>query len=328
MIESILQTFLSNHVTPDPDIVAQAQASQAWLREVLKTKMREQADLPGVLENADFLFGSAVRGTHTAPFDDIDLMLVLDGSALICMENGQRVGSAYGVQTGSNVLLQPQYLDLNGFVSSQKVLARVRRALGETYSRSDISKDGQAINVWLDSYGFGIDVVPALKVNTVPLGEHYYIPQGTGSDMWMSTQPLADLRAFEGNDRLMNGRLRSTARLMRQWNRHGNANRLSGFHIDALTLRVLTARQPDSLVAGMSMCLAAFTDLLATTCPQISGIGAHIDHKLTLDDRGASMRAIQDAQTCLIVARSASLLGNRAKTLESLNEIFGRTIPA
>lgn len=329
MIEPVLQKFLTEQVNPHPSVVEQASDSQSWLRQVLKNKLREQADLPSVLEGHDFLFGSAIRGTHTAPFDDVDLMLVLDGSALICIENGQQIGSAYGIQTGTNVLLQPQYLDANGHVSSQKVVSRIRNALDETYSRSDVRKDaGQAINVWLDSYGFGIDVVPAIKVTTQACGDHYYIPQGTGSDMWMSTNPHADLSAYEQGDLLANRLLRPTARLMRKWNELSNGERLSGFHVDALTLRALSGRQIQTLQEGVAACLGSFGDLLTSACPQLSGIGPHIDQKLTGENRAASIRAVANAYSAVQTAQNAGVFGTRTQIHAAWNRVFGDNLPS
>jgi len=323
MLELLLQNFLKKEVNPERDIVTQASDTQKRMQEILTDKLTQGEDLPSLLNDENFLFGSAIRGTQPAPFDDIDMMLVLDGSLLHAIEGGLTVGTAYGSGKNSNVLLTAPYLDANGLISSQKILNRIRSVLAETYSRSEIRKDGQAINVWMDSYGFGIDVVPAFKISSPTRGDHYYIPFGTGSDMWQATNPHADLLAFEAADPQLNGVLRPTAKLMRKWNELSNANRLSGFHVDALVYRSLVGKDIRTLRSAVSTCLGAFDSLLASVCLQFSGFQPHICHKLSEEDRRKSIEATQRARGAITSAATSGLLGVSPQTLDAWDGIFG-----
>lgn len=298
MINSLLTTFLNKH-DPDEDIVNQASDSQKRLREILASKLEKDNSLPFVLEGEDFLFGSAIRGTKPAPFDDIDLLLVLDGSTLNAVEAGQNVGQAYGSGMNYNPLALPKYLDENNLISSQKILNQIRAVLDETYSRSEIRKDGQAINIWLDTYGFGIDVVPAIKINHTQHGPHYFIPQGSGSHMWMSTNPLSDLTAFGTEDQRLKGLLTSTCRIMRKWNELSNNKRLSGFHVDTLVFKALNCKNITTLENAVVECFGCFDQLLAELCPQFSGFYPNIDHKLSDENRSLSRKKIQEAVSYL-----------------------------
>jgi len=327
MIEPFLKKFLVDHVDPEKGVVEQATDSQQRMREILKDKLSNDDDFPSVLEGQDFLFGSAIRGTQAAPFDDIDLMLVLDGSALLCYEAGQVVGGAYGIQNNKNPLLLPQYLTDNGFVSSQKVLGRLRAILSKTYSRSDIRKDGQAINVWMDSYGFGVDVVPALKIASATRGDHYYIPMGTGSDMWQATNPHADLGAFEAADVRTNGFLRPTARLMRKWNELSNCGRLLGFHIDAMAYHALLGKDIRTLRDGLHACLGTFDTLLSSNCNQFTGYGHHIDHRLDSEDRRKSIAAIQSTRTPIFDLIRLGPFGTANQVHGAWNKMFAGKLP-
>jgi len=307
MVNLHLQNFLTNKVDPDPESVSQASDSQKRLREILSGKLISDSSLPTPLEGHDFLFGSAIRGTKDAPLNDIDLMLVLDGATLVPIIAGQVVGTTYGSGKSFNPALAPDYLDGNGHVSSQKILNKFRAVLGETYTRSEIRKDGQAINVWMESYGFGIDVVPAFKINTPANGLHYYIPLGTGSDMWQSTNPHADLEVFESEDVRLNGLLRPTARLMRKWNELSNSGRLSGFHVDALVLRSLQGKSVGSLDLAILTCLVSFDALLKVSSPQFSGFTPHIDHQLSEENRRLSIVAVQRTSTRIFSAISGKV---------------------
>ena len=303
MINALLNNFLTQKINPDPDILTQASESQARLREILANKLEEDDTLPSLLEAEDFLYGSAIRGTQPAPFDDIDLMLVLDGSTLVAKEAGQDMGPAYGSGKSQNPLTLPKYLDENGYISSQKILNSIRDAVNEAYPRSEIRKDGQAINLWMDSYGFGIDVVPAFKINHVRSGVHYFIPAGTNSHMWQSTNPWSDIQAFKVEDTRLGGLLSSTSRIIRKWNEVSNAKRLSGFHIDALVYCSLYNKNILTIEDAVRACFDSFDPLLANTCPQFSGFAPHIDHKLKDEHRMQSRLNVQTAKNSLSTAR-------------------------
>lgn len=323
MLEPIFQNFLQNKVNPKKNVVTQASETLSRMQGIIEARLEEGDSLPTLLNDQHFPFGSAVRGTQAAPFDDVDLMLVLDGSFLHAIEGGIVVGTAYGSGSGSNILLSPQYLDANGLVSSQKILNRIRSVVAETYTRSSIRKDGQAINVWLDSYGFGIDIVPAIKIYSPTRGDHYYIPFGTNSDMWRPTNPHADLSAFKNSDASLNQLLLPAARLMRKWNEVKNANRLSGFHIDALTYYALNGKDIRTLNAALTNCFSTFGNLLGYYIPQFSGLGTNIDYQLSPEDRQKSIAAAQDAYGRLTALGGLGLLGVNTKAPAVWNEIFG-----
>lgn len=316
MINNLLKNFLAKH-EPKIETLNQASESQTRLREMLESKLEEDDSLPFILKGEDFLFGSAVRGTKPAPFDDIDLLLVLDGSILNAVEAGQNMGPAYGSGRNHNPLLLPKYNE-NGFISSQKVLNYIREVLDKTYSRSEIRKDGQAINIWLDSYGFGIDVVPALKINHIIHGPHYFIPQGTNSHMWISTNPLSDLTAFEMEDKRLKGLLTSTCRIMRKWNDLCNSSRLSGFHVDALVFKALNYKNITMIESAVRECFNSFDQLIFQPCPQFSGFSPNIDSKLTEEDRLLSRKKIQEANNYL----KLHLNFDHSQNLKSWNTIF------
>jgi hypothetical protein len=282
-------------VNPKENAIDQANDCQDHLRGILANKLAEDSSLPFLLEREDFIFGSAVRKTKPAPIDDIDLMLVLDGSMLFATENGQTTGTVFGSGKSYNPVLNSVHLDDHGFVSSQKILNRIREAVDETYSRSEIRKDGQAVNLWLESYGLGIDIVPAFKVSHYLKGTHYFIPAGTGSHMWQSTNPLVDLKLFSDEDQRLGGLLCSAARLMRRWNEFSNEKILSGFHVDALVLRSLYNKNIQTLENAVWNCITSFENLLASYSQQFTGFGPHIDHKLSVLQREKSKQNIRKA---------------------------------
>lgn len=323
MIDSLLSEYLEHKIAPNPEIINQALDSQERLKQVLENKLEDDSSLPYLLSGHDFLFGSAIRNTKPSPFDDIDLMLVLDGSNLIAVENGQNMGSAHGARRPVNPLTDFQYLDENGHISSIKVMNKIKNSIGEAYSRSEIKKDGQAINVWMESYGFGIDIVPAFKIDHKLHGTHYFIPAGNSSHEWQSTNPHIDIETFKQEDYRTGSLLTNTAKLMRKWNELSNSNRLSGFHIDALVYRSLYGSGVGTLVNAVLTCLSNFDSLLTTHCPQFSGFNPHIDHKLSNENRSASQQALRRSKTVIDNANLNALLGIKDERSNVWNSLFG-----
>lgn len=325
MISTLLTNYLVTKVNPKFDAIKQAAESQKNLKEILTNKLTEDQELPSVLEGHDFLFGSAIRGTKPTPYDDIDLMLVLDGSTLVAKENGFDVGTVFGSGKINNPLTLGKYLDEYGLISSQKILNCIRALLDETYSRSEIRKDGQAINVWMESYGFGIDIVPAFKIQHNTAGIHYYIPYGTGSHMWRSANPHSDLYLFGQEDQRLSGLLLPTARLLRKWNELNNDSRLSGFHVDALVFRSLNGKIISNLEEAIRQCFFNFEELLSQTCPQFSGFNPHIDHKLSVDNRQKSQERVRATKATLLSLGLSKLLG-KDNSIEVWNKIFNHEL--
>jgi len=244
---------------------------------------------------------------------------------LVAKENGMDVGAAFGSGKSYNPLTLEKYLDEYGLVSSQKILNCIRSLVDETYSRSEIRKDGQAINVWMESYDFGIDIVPAFKIKHNTAGIHYYIPYGTGSHMWKSTNPHTDLYWFEQEDKRLSGLLRPTARLLRKWNELSNDFRLTGFHVDSLVFNSLKGKNITNLESAVRECFSNFETLLSQICPQFSGFLPHIDHKLSVEDRQKSQDKVRAVKASLLSLGLGKLLG-KDNSLEVWNKIFSNKL--
>lgn len=277
-MQQVFEKFLGKQINLSAAQISQGSKSHTYIRELLENKRRNDAAFPWLIEG-DFLSGSYARGTKIHPLDDIDVMIVLDGTGLYAISNGVTLnaivrGSGY---EGSPVM---HYTDQFGLISSKRVLEIFREAIKESYPDSKIKKDGQAVNVWLDSYQLGLDIVPCFHI--IPRTgsrDFYYIPYGRESEMWIATNPKIDQEISETLDQRHSKKLKAIIKLIKYWNKTQNAERLRSYHIEAVAWYVFhnhpgrITNYADALRYFFSNAIAYLTN----NCSDPTGIGGYID---------------------------------------------------
>jgi len=324
--------FLRKAVNLTDDERRQASRSHNHLRDLIKSKAASDLTLFSLIDG-DFLTGSYDRGTKIRPLDDVDLFLVLDGTRLFVVENGRLANVAVeGSTSWSNPLLLPRYLTSNGFVSSQKVLLALRNALAQSFPKSRIRRDGQAVNVRLDSYQMGLDVVPAFHLLPWDGRRDYYcIPAGRGSSLWIPTNPKVDAELVSRWDEYHNRQFRPVVRLLKWWNVVGNQGRLRSYHLEVLCLYIFNifSKEP---ISGYPAALAQFFReaqvLVPGPCPDPTGLGPPIDRYLDRESRRLTNVALQRASRLATRALTHSLFGKDADARRCWRLVFGPHFPA
>lgn len=319
-----LESLLAKHINFAPGTVQQASRSHTYLRDVLLNRRESDGDFPWLIDG-DFLSGSYARGTKIHPLDDIDIMMILDGEGFFAWKNGVRLNATVrggGVRGTPVERMTNEY----GGINSARVLEVFRDALRVVYPGSEIRKDGQAINVWLDSYGLGLDVVPAFHIVSNDGGEDlYYIPQGSGSTQWISTNPKIDARISANLHERHSKLLKSIVKLLKYWNREMNAGRLRPYHLEATIWRVFDQHPGVStLEQGVRYFFDTAESHLAYECKDVTGIGEkNLDHDLGYEDRQATLVAVRSCKSALGMASVQSALGREDAAIQSWRSVFG-----
>jgi hypothetical protein len=319
-----LENLLTKHINFATGTVQQASRSQNYVRDVLLNRRETDVDFPWLVDG-DFLSGSYARGTKIYPLDDIDILMILDGEGFFAWKGGVRLdavvrgGGTPGTPVGR---LTNEY----GGISSARVLEAFREVLGETYPASEIRKDGQAVNVWLDSYGLGLDVVPAFHIVPRDGGrELYYIPQGAGSTQWISTNPKIDARISEQLHAKHGRLLKSIVKLLKYWNTEVNAARLRPYHLEVVIWRTFD-NHPGviSLEQGIRHFFDTAEGYIAGECKDITGVGEkNVDHDLDFSSRQATLASIRDCKAALTLASIQSALGMHDDAVKNWRKVFG-----
>lgn len=322
-----LENLIAKKITLSQSQIEQGAKSHNHIRELLGNKKDTDPLFPWLIDG-DFLSGSYARGTKIHPLDDIDVMVVLDGTGISLIQNGQIANVAI---RGSGDYGSPVNNLTNnwGYISSQKVLNSFRSALNTSYPNSKISKDGQAINVLLDSYDLGLDIVPCFHI--IPRDnskERYYIPAGGNNDFWIPTNPKIDNDICKTIDDLHGNKLKPVIRLIKYWNTTQNENRLRSYHVEVLAWLVFyTGYQNNFMIKEYPSAVQYFfrniTPYLQTICQDPTEVGEHIDRYLTPALRTLSLIKVQEAKEALAL----TALGLPLSIQPSLSSTWYKVFP-
>lgn len=122
----------------------------------------------------------------------------------------------------------------NGVVSSTTALAKVRDALRDRYTATEIRRDGQAVVVAFGQKSFLVDVVPAVFDSMSALRRPVYgIPSGSGQ--WMLTSPESHAKYLQDANQRSGFKLQYTAQLLKFWRTcWAEEIPLQSFHVELL----------------------------------------------------------------------------------------------
>lgn len=114
------------------------------------------------------------------------------------------------------------------------LLQAVKLSLKNTYSTSDISADGQVIDIWF-SDGIQFEVVPAFKYSD---SDGYCYADTNSGGSWKSMNPKSEIISFNARNLLTNHNLKRLCRMIRAWN-STNSVCMSGILIDTIAYRFM-----------------------------------------------------------------------------------------
>lgn len=194
---SAFDEFRKNTVDINPEVTTIARSSRDYLFNQIKFQAKTNLDFPKLLSGEPFMtFGSFARRTRIQPLDDIDFLVILDGSNTtvkgdFCNPYTYNLKfikpSIYFMSSIPSLTLE-QFADRNGDINSTRVLNKIKLYLSNLsiYAKSDIKKTMQAVTLDLKSRDWVYDIVPAVKVNDYYNARDYFlIPDGFGD--WIAT---------------------------------------------------------------------------------------------------------------------------------------------
>jgi hypothetical protein len=252
-------------------------------------------------------------------------MIVIDGVGLRARHNGSILNAdVRGSNQSTNPMLS--YLDSSGLLNSQKVLQLFQNALNQSHPDSKVSKDGQAINVKMQS-GIGIDVVPCFHI--VPRDgsqDLYYIPAGYQSGGWKKTNPKLDKNISDHLHARHNNKLKPLIKLIKYWNEQFNGGRLRSYHLETIAWYIFN-NYPGTINHYATALIYFFKEAsarLVNDCPDATGIGDPIDSYLSPADRRISIQNIEATKNILQRHYMAGL-ANEQKQIVGWRQIYGNT---
>lgn len=295
-VGSALRAFRMDTVDLSSTRVQQARNSRDYLVRHITSLAASDALFPP-LAGGLVHYGSFARRTKVRPLDDIDSMVVLDGS-------GTSEQSAWWQSTSVRIDRSDAPLagfdDGDGFVSSVRVLNRMKAELAglSSYQKAEVRRNQQAIVLNLTSYPWSFDLVPAVGVGGLWSGatDHYLIPDGSGH--WMKTDPRKDQERATRINGQHGGLFLPTVRLVKRWNTHGAHVKptLGSYHVETLAGHVFDgAPAIQSVGDGVFRFFSAAGSHLSKSCPDPKGLGPDLDAGVSWDTKQKVLTALGEA---------------------------------
>ena len=321
MIETKLQELLDKEINLAQGRVSQGSTSHTYIRTLLANRRTTDPSFPWILDG-DFLSGSYARGTKLHPLDDIDVMIVLDGTGL----EPTGLQATHYVRSSAEGKNGPvhNHIGFDNQLNSHSVLEAFQKSLAQSHADSVIKKSGQAVNVKLVSYDLGIDIVPCFHIKPRNINEQdfYYIPLGDGNPGWLKTNPKIDAAISTRLHDKHNKKLKSIIKLLKYWNREKNGDRIRSYHLESIAWNVF--HNHPSAVTTMAEGVRYFFDnarpYLENNLVEPTGFGKHVDTYMTFQDRQASLTALDNAKAAL---QLQGLLPNVANWKKVFGDKFG-----
>ncbi len=299
-MEAKLQEFLDKQINLSQSHISQGSTSHTYIRNLLSNRPNTEPDFPWVLDG-DFLSGSYARGTKLYPLDDIDVMIVLDGTGLVPVG----LNTTHYVRGNSEGENSPvhDHLGIDNLLNSHSVLEAFQKSLLKSHPESTIRKNGQSVNVKLSTYNLGIDIVPCfhIKPHNTTEQDFYYIPLGNGESGWLKTNPKIDAAISKRLHEKHSKKLKSIIKLLKYWNREKNSDRIRAYHLESIAWYVF--HNHPSAVTSMAEGIRYFFNnarpYLEKEMYEATGFGKLIDTYLTPENRQASLLALDRAKSAL-----------------------------
>ncbi len=321
MFETKLQEFLDKEINLNQGHVSQGSTSHTYIRDLLANKRTTDPSFPWLLDG-DFLSGSYARGTKLHPLDDIDVMIVLDGTGLIPVG----LNATYYVRGNSEGKNSPvhNHLGADNLLNSHTVLETFQKALAQSHSDSTIKKSGQAINVKLTSYNLGIDIVPCFHIKPFDATQQdfYYIPLGNGNPGWLKTNPQIDAAISKRLHDQHNKKLKGVIKLLKYWNREKNGDRIRSYHLETIAWYVFHNHTSsiNSMAEGVRYFFDNARPYLENQLKEATGFGGLVDSYMSVQDRQSSLAAFDRAKSTI---QSTGLLSPVATWKPIFGDKFG-----
>jgi hypothetical protein len=301
---SSIEKYRKDVVDLDPDETTIAKASRDFLFTQLTLLDVNNKYIFPKLYKDPMPYGSFARKTKIRPLDDIDLLLLLDGTGTVSGESSYvpyshylRIADEYSVLAPYGDSSSDHVPGFYGFVNSVKVLNAIKSGLSKVthYKKAEIRRNQEAIVLNLTSYDWKFDVVP-----TVPIRDkagdiaYYLIPNGSGA--WMRTDPRKDAARLTSINQQHSVSIQCVIRLLKRWNQRTTKPRLGSYYFEALCLNVFNhARCLSGISESVEYFFLMCPHYLWQRCPDPKGLGPDLDAKVDLDVKGKVETAMRNA---------------------------------
>jgi hypothetical protein len=337
-VGSAFEQFRRDVVDLDPKNTEKARASRDYLFDQIKTLAKNNSDYPKLKSDSPFIsFGSFARRTKIKPLDDIDFLVILNGTyivpEMIDISNTHTLQfirpSISFVGTRPSMTLEP-LVDRNGYINSRTVLDKIKFHLSsvKNYEKAEICRNREAVTLKLNSYTWNYDIVPAIPIfyNSGVIA-YFSIPDGKGN--WKPTNPLIDQRNTTTINAYHDGKFLSIIRLLKYWNGITfNKPMLRYYYLETLAIKVFDGSPK---ITDLPTAVKFFFDkcsyYLKQPCPDLKGLEPDLDADLNWSQKERVINVMANASTCAGYALTYESNSKHKDAIEQWQFIFGSKFP-
>lgn len=325
-VNGAFDEFRQNYVDLDPEKVASARRSRDNLLENIK-EFDDKDDFFDLCQDFDLHFGSFSRKTKCRELNDIDLMIGIAANG--ATYNSNDAFNNVHIYVGNNKA-QRECVNNDGTLNSTLVLNRFKRELEKLrdYSRSELKRDHEAINLNLVSKDWAFDIVPCFHTVTESEGRAYYlIPNGNGN--WKKTDPTIEQNRVARLSAKHSGKVRDTIRLVKYWNKWGRMPTMVSYVLETMILDYFArVDQCDNFIdCRFRSILKYIAENIFYSVYDSKNIEGNIN-TLTIDQKNAlHTRALNDYKKACDAISAEVNEKNQAKSIRIWRSLFGDDFP-
>lgn len=233
-VNACFSQYRELRVDLDREETQKARRSRDFLKDQISLLAKTRDDFPKTTGDYQ-AFGSFARNTKVRPLDDIDIMVILNGSNTTAYRSSSSVYT-YRLQADRSSYLWP-FIDDYGYVNSTRILNRFKEGLSSiiNYRSADINKRMQAVVLNLTSYAWSFDIVPAVPIGQHGTTDYYLIPDGKGN--WIRTDPRRDQTHITSANQDHNSNLIPLIRLLKYWNmKHYSSPKIGSYYLETMII--------------------------------------------------------------------------------------------
>ena len=177
-------------------------------------------DFPQLIETR--IIGSYKRKTKINPLNDVDIVLTFG--------KGYYKGNNWHIIDDCSYSFSSIDYDDEQNVSSVRLLNKLKEKLSATYSRSEIRRNNEVVNVYLSSYDVGFDLIPAFYYRDV---DYFLIPKGSNSTKWKKTNPIKDELILDEINNKNGNKIKDVIRIAKHFFSYKKIPSLRSYHLES-----------------------------------------------------------------------------------------------
>lgn len=316
--------FNKDIINLDSEKTKKARISRDWLIKQLNNLPIKVNDFPILYEEKHIKFGSFARNTKIRPLDDIDLLLVLNGSGGTHYELPFQ-NNTHTIHIPEESKILRKLCNEDETLNSIKVVNKIVSSLNqiEHYKNAEKHRRQEAATLSLNSYEWNFDIVPAFYTTD----NFYLIPDGKGN--WKKTDPRIDQDNVTTINQKHNGQILQLIRILKYWQKRPTMPTISSYLFEVIVLTFFNSKNKiaDYIDFNVRDFWFYFKDAIYASFPDPKGFQGELNN-LTYDEKYKISQLSENTYKKACEAIDLETIDKDIKkSINKWKEIFGNSFP-